>query len=94
MNGHVGYQYIAGNVPNGSSYYSGATIPNGTSNSSLYSYTDWKLGVTKDFGGGLSGALAYTGTNAATVKGGYAYSSPSGGNLGKAAGLVSLTKTF
>ena len=94
LNGHVGYQYIAGGVPNGSSYYSGATVPNGTSNSSLYSYTDWKLGVTKDFGGGLSGAVAYTGTNASTVKGGYAYSSPSGGNLGKAAGLVSLTKTF
>jgi hypothetical protein len=29
------------------------TIPNGTSLIPL-GYTDWKLGVTKDFGGGLS----------------------------------------
>ena len=97
LNGHVGYQYIAGSLPNGSTTWASggtATIPNGTTNSSLYSYTDWKLGVTKDFGGGLSGALAYTGTNAAAYKGAYGYTSPNGGNLGKAAGLVSLTKTF
>jgi hypothetical protein len=72
----------------------GNTVPNGTSNSSLSTYTDWKLGVTKDFGGGLSGALAYVGTNAATYKGAYTYTSPSGKNLGQAGGLISLTKTF
>ncbi|MBT8636209.1 hypothetical protein G6644_02955 [Polynucleobacter paneuropaeus] len=94
LNGHVGYQYVAGNPPAGTTYYTGSTVASGTSNSTLYSYTDWKLGVTKDFGAGLSGALAYTGTNAATYKGGYSYSSPSGNNLGKAAYLVSLTKTF
>ena len=93
LNGHVGYQYVAGNVKNGSTTWI-TTIPNGTSNSSLYSYTDWKLGVTKDFGGGLSGAIAYVGTNAATYKGAYSYTSPSGKNLGQAGGLVSLTKTF
>lgn len=94
LNGHVGYQYVAGNLNNGSTSYVGNTIPNGTSNSTLYSYTDWKLGVTKDFGGGLSAALAYVGTNAATYMGGYAYSSPQGKNLGKSTGLISLTKTF
>jgi uncharacterized protein (TIGR02001 family) len=93
LNGHVGYQYVAGNVKNGSTTWI-TTIPNGTSNSSLYSYTDWKLGVTKDFGGGLSGAIAYVGTNAATYKGAYSYTSPSGKNLGQAGGLISLTKAF
>ena len=95
LNGHVGYQYYAGNQPKGTNVvsYSGYST-SGVSNSTLYSYTDWKLGITKDFGGGLSGSLAYTGTNAATYHGGYAYSSPTGTNLGKAAGLISLTKTF
>lgn len=88
LNGHVGYQYVAGNQANKGSY---TTI---LSNSTLYSYTDWKLGVTKDFGGGLSGAIAYIGTNAPTVQGGYSYVSPQGKNLGKSTGLVSLTKTF
>jgi uncharacterized protein (TIGR02001 family) len=94
LNGHVGYQYIAGNTPKNATYYNGNTIPTGTSNSSLFSYTDWKLGLTKDFGGGLSGALAYVGTSAVKTVGGYAYSSPQGNNLGRAGGLVSLTKTF
>ena len=85
LNAHVGYQYVAGNVQ-------GSTT--GASNSSLYSYTDWKLGVTKDFGGGLSGAIAYIGTNAQTYQGAYAYTSPTGKNLGKSTGLISLTKTF
>jgi uncharacterized protein (TIGR02001 family) len=95
LNGHVGYQYVAGNAPTGAGVtnYVGNSI-SGVSNGTLYSYTDWKLGVTKDFGGGLSGALAYVGTNAATYKGGYSYSSPSGNNLGKSTGLISLTKTF
>jgi len=78
LNGHVGYQYIAGSNPIGGS------------NSSLYSYTDWKLGVTKDFGGGLTANVSYVGTNANQ----YAYMSPNGSNLGKGGALVSLTKTF
>jgi uncharacterized protein (TIGR02001 family) len=91
LNGHVGYQYVAGNIPTQNL----TTSPvKSLSNSTAYSYTDWKLGVTKDFGGGLSGALAYVGTNAATLYGGYAYANPSGKNLGKSTGLVSLTKTF
>ena len=83
LNGHVGYQYISGTAP-------GASF----SNSTYYSYTDWKAGVTKDFGGGLSASLAYVGTNAATVGGTYGYASPQGKNLGKSTGLLSLTKTF
>jgi uncharacterized protein (TIGR02001 family) len=81
LNAHVGYQYIAGNQ-------------SGTSNSSLYSYTDWKIGLTKDFGGGLSGAIAYIDTNAKKVDGVYSYKNPQGKNTGGSTGIVSLTKTF
>jgi len=82
VNAHVGYQYIAGTVA-------------GTSNSSLYSYTDWKLGVTKDFGGGLSLAAAYIGTNAGKNSSGvYNYVSPTGKNLAGSTGVLTLTKTF
>ena len=88
-NGHVGYQYVAGNQPSVSTF-----VPATISNSTVYSYTDWKLGLTKDFGAGLSAAVAYVGTNAATYKGTYGYYSPTGKNLGKSGGLISLTKTF
>ncbi len=54
-----------------------------------YNYSDWKIGLTKDFGGGLSGALAATGTNAASV-----WNFNSTGYLGDTKGIVSLTKTF
>jgi uncharacterized protein (TIGR02001 family) len=81
LDGHVGYQYIAGTV-------------DGTSNSSKFSYTDWKLGLTKDFGGGLSASIAYVGTSAKQIDGTYSYASPQGKNLGRAGGLISLTKAF
>ena len=90
VNGHVGYQYVAGSQNGKTSW---ATYPN-LSNGTLYSYTDYKIGLTKDFGGGLSGAIAWVGTNAATYKGAYAYSSPTGNNLGRSTGLISLTKAF
>jgi len=79
LNAHVGYQYVAGKVAD-----------SGISNSSLYSYTDWKLGVTKDFGSGLSGSMAYVGTNAKDGS----YVNPQLQNLGKGGFLISLTKTF
>ena len=85
VNAHVGYQYVAGNVQ--------GSAPNQT-NSSLYSYTDWKLGVTKDFGGGLSLSAAYVATDAKKTAGVYNYPSPTGKNLGGATGIVALTKTF
>jgi uncharacterized protein (TIGR02001 family) len=80
VNAHVGYQYIAGQA-----VVKGVPTAN---------YTDWKLGLTKDFGGGLSLAAAYIGTSAAKNGSTYAYQSPSGKNLGGSTGIVSLTKTF
>jgi uncharacterized protein (TIGR02001 family) len=61
-----------------------------------YSYTDWKLGVTKDFGGGLSGSLAYVSTTAGKIGATYLYAAPAAGskNQGQGGGLISLTKTF
>ena len=85
LNAHVGYQYVAGNVQG-----SKPTV----TNSSLYSYTDYKLGVTKDLGGGLSLAAAYVTTNAGKTGSAYNYSSPTYKNLGGSTGIVSLTKTF
>ena len=85
LNAHVGYQYVAGNVQ--------GSVPN-QNNSSLYSYTDWKLGVTKDFGGGLSLSAAYIGTDAGKTGSVYNYPSPTGKNLGGSTGVLTLTKTF
>jgi uncharacterized protein (TIGR02001 family) len=82
-NGHIGYQYIAGQ-PNTTTAY--GTTPNNIS------YTDWKLGLTKDFGGGLSAQVSYISTNA--NRSWYT----TGGNQstwsGRGGAIVSLTKTF
>jgi len=65
-----------------------------------FSYTDYKLGITKDFGGGLTGAIAYIGTSQTKVGNDYLWYVPTtsgtGNNksMGKGGGLVSLTKTF
>ncbi|ARU32660.1 hypothetical protein CAP31_13850 [Sulfuriferula sp. AH1] len=53
INAHVGNQYFAGTA-----------VAGGASNDSLYSYVDWKLGVTKDLGTGWSATAYYTDTNA------------------------------
>lgn len=59
-------------------------------NNGAASYTDWKLGVTRDFGV-FTGALAYIGTNASKT----AYASPANGKfLGKSALVVTVSKTF
>jgi uncharacterized protein (TIGR02001 family) len=79
LNAHVGYQYFAGN-----------NTTSGVSNSSTLSYTDWKIGLTKDFGGGLSGAVAWIDTNANRV----AYTNLQGKFTAGSTGIVSLTKTF
>jgi uncharacterized protein (TIGR02001 family) len=76
LNAHIGYQYVAGKV-------------SGISNNSTLSFTDWKLGLTKDFGGGLSGSVAYIDTSA--KKAAYSYNNK---NMGGATGLFSLTKAF
>jgi uncharacterized protein (TIGR02001 family) len=56
-------------------------------NLSAASYTDWKVGLTKDFGV-VTGALAVIGTNTDN------YVSPSGKNLGKTTLVLSIAKTF
>jgi uncharacterized protein (TIGR02001 family) len=54
------------------------------------SYSDWKLGVTRDFGA-VAGALAVIGTNAGKA----AYASPANGKfLGKTALQLTISKTF
>jgi uncharacterized protein (TIGR02001 family) len=56
-------------------------------NNSQYSYTDYKVGVTKDFGvATLSLAWIKANTDA--------YLSPEGKNLGKSAAVLTLSKTF
>ncbi|CAM3762535.1 TorF family putative porin [Polynucleobacter antarcticus] len=83
VNAHVGYQYIAGQQ-----------VVAGTP---TLNYTDFKLGLTKDFGGGLSLAAAYIGTTAAKSGSTYAYVGPTNQgskNLAGSTGIVSLTKTF
>ncbi|RZI43889.1 hypothetical protein EGT07_00190 [Herbaspirillum sp. HC18] len=56
-------------------------------NNSPFSYTDWKVGVTKDFGI-VTASLAVIGTDTD------AYVSPDGKNLGKTSLWLSVGKTF
>lgn len=56
---------------------------------SAASYTDWKLGVTKDFGV-VTGSLAVIGTNTDA----YVGPAPGSKNLGKTALVLSISKTF
>lgn len=58
------------------------------------SYADWKLGLTKDFGGGLTLSAAYIDTNAKKANSNSFYVNPEGKNLGRATGVVTLAKTF
>lgn len=59
-------------------------------NNGASSYTDWKLGVSRDFGVATV-ALAYIGTNAGKL----AYASPANGKfLGKSALQLTISKTF
>ena len=58
-------------------------------------YSDWKIGLTQDFGNGLSGSIAATGTNAKdTFNGSNVWNFNGTGYLGDTKGIVSLTKTF
>ena len=59
-------------------------------NNSNYSYNDWKVGITKDFGI-VTTAVAVIGTNAGEV----VYASPANGKfLGKTGLVATLSKTF
>jgi uncharacterized protein (TIGR02001 family) len=57
---------------------------------SAASYTDWKLGVTKNFEGNWSIALAYFDTNADES----VYTNPHGTFQGRSTGVFTVTKTF
>lgn len=54
------------------------------------SYYDWKLGLTKDLGQGLSVSVAYIDTNAERS----VYTNSQGRNMGRATALASISKTF
>jgi uncharacterized protein (TIGR02001 family) len=56
-------------------------------NNDAANYTDWKVGVTKDFGVATV-SLAYVDTNTE------AYFAPNGKNLGKSGAVLTLSKTF
>jgi uncharacterized protein (TIGR02001 family) len=85
LNGHVGYQYVSKTQTLSGVAYN-------------FSYTDWKLGMTKDFGGGLSGNISYVGTTSPKANGSYLWYVPTSNGSSKSAGqgggLISLTKTF
>ena len=89
VNAHVGYQYVPNNVVT-----TVALAGAGNGGTWNASYADWKLGLTKDFGGGLSGSAYYTGTSAQKVGSTYVYATPNGGNAGRGNAVVALTKTF
>jgi uncharacterized protein (TIGR02001 family) len=54
------------------------------------SYSDFKLGVTKNFAGNWSIAIAWLDTNADRAL----YTNPDGTYVGRATGLLTITKTF
>jgi uncharacterized protein (TIGR02001 family) len=72
--GHLGYQYIPGY---------------GTRSSGDCSYTDWKIGVTKEWLG-LNWGLAYVDTDANRS----CYTNAYGKNMGGATGVLTVSKTF
>lgn len=80
---HVGRQKFSGS--NG-----------GVPNDSLYTYTDWKLGVTKDLGKGWTATAYYTDTNAkdAGYKDALAPFYNGGDNLGKGTFVIGISRSF
>jgi len=57
---------------------------------SALDYTDWSLGVSKDFGNGFGLSLAYVDTNAEKD----IYTNAFGKYLGKGTGILTLSKSF
>lgn len=68
--------------------YTGTAVEGGPSNNSLYSYSDYKIGLTKEWQG-LNWGLAVTGTNANAA--GYTIQ---GTNVGDTQVIASVAKTF
>jgi uncharacterized protein (TIGR02001 family) len=89
LNAHVGYQKYTGTA---------AFVTAGQSNDDWFSYTDWKLGITKDLGSGWSALAYYSDTNAKDA--GYKDTDPSNGlfnkgkNLGAAQLVVGVSRSF
>ena len=94
LNAHAGYQYVPNNVITSTTQANQGNLGASAAGTWNSSYADWKLGLTKDFGGGLSGSAYYTGTSAQKVGPYYVYSTPNGGNAGRGNAVVALTKTF
>ncbi len=86
-----GYLDLGANVDAGSGYTVNLHAGHqNVKNLSVASYSDWKIGVTKDFGV-VTASVAAIGTNADKV----AYASPVNGKfMGKSALVVSVSKTF
>ena len=87
-NGHIGYQYVAGQP---------ATTGGIGQTANNISYTDWKLGLTKDFGGGLALSASYVATNANSSWWNTWTGTPLGtanSSAGRGGAVVALTKTF
>ena len=57
-------------------------------NNTNFSYTDWSLGLGKDFGNGFSASLAYVDTNTSN------YIAPNGKDLGKATAVLGVKYTY
>jgi uncharacterized protein (TIGR02001 family) len=85
---HSGYLDLGANVDLGSGYTLNLHAGHQTvKNNSIYSYSDYKVGVTKDLGV-CSVALALVGTNTDV------YVTPAGKNTGKTSAVLSITKNF
>ncbi|MGZ3184166.1 MAG: TorF family putative porin [Telluria sp.] len=85
---HSGYLDLGANVDLGSGYTLNLHAGHQTVKSnSVYSYSDYKVGVTKDLGV-CSVALALVGTNTDV------YVTPAGKNTGKTSAVLSITKNF
>jgi uncharacterized protein (TIGR02001 family) len=83
-----GYLDVGANIDMGQGYTLNLHAGHQTvKNSSAFSYTDYKVGVTKDFGI-VSGSLALIGTDNDN------YIGPNNKNLGKAGLVLSVTKSF
>ncbi|MDP3440891.1 MAG: TorF family putative porin [Azonexus sp.] len=92
-----GYFDLSSSFDLGNGWGVGAHIGHQTiKNNSAASYTDWKLGVTKDVGFGVV-ALAYTDTNAkgcGNVDRMYCWGANGDKDVGKARGVLSFSKSF
>lgn len=87
---HSGYLDVGANIDAGDGYTINLHGGHQTVRRNDASYTDWKLGVTKDFGV-VTGALAVIGTNAREA----AYTSAANDKfLGKAALQLTISKVF